>query len=189
MKHKYTDEIYSLDKSCLKLSTTEFEELYACFSRSVGQKLKSDEYMKLFKYNKLPDFINQLNSIQKVYSGRNKSEFAQKKNSEKEVQISDCIQVDIDTHGNFKGFQIRSETTKLTWADDPKLTKRIIETVNFMNRLLFDKTEYKLVDKDSKIGEQPKANQGNVQPEDNDSKKLFEILQDHALDVIVREKP
>ena len=64
--------------------------------------------------------------------------------------------------GNFKGFQIRSETTKLTWADNPKLTKRIIETVNFMNRLLFDKTEYKLVDKDLKVGEQQKANQGNV---------------------------
>ena len=145
--------------------------------------------MKLFKYNRLPDFINQLNSIQKVYSGRNKSEFAQKKNTDKDVRISDCIQVDIDLHGNFKGFQIRSEITKLTWADNPKLTKRIIETVNFMNRLLFDKTEYKLVDKDQKIVEQPKENQGNVQPENNDSKELFEILQDHALDIIVREKP
>ena len=31
-----------------------------------------------------------------------------------------------------------------------------------MNRLLFDKTEYKLVDKDAKNGEQTKANQGNV---------------------------
>ena len=31
-----------------------------------------------------------------------------------------------------------------------------------MNRLLFDKTEYKLVDKDQKIVEQPKENQGNV---------------------------
>ena len=58
-----------------------------------------------------------------------------------------------------------------------------------MNRLLFDKTEYKLVDKDQKIVEQPKENQGNVQPENNDSKELFEILQDHALDIIVREKP
>ena len=33
------------------------------------------------------------------------------------------------------------------------MTKKVIETVNFMNRLLFDDKEYKLVEKNAKKSE------------------------------------
>ena len=49
LREKYSEEIYSLDKSALKLSSDQFEKLYATFSESIGKKLRSEEYMKLFK--------------------------------------------------------------------------------------------------------------------------------------------
>ena len=101
-----------LDSAALKLTAAQFEELYAVFSESIGHRIGSDEYMKLFRYNKLPDFVKQLNAIQKTYSGRAEAEIQEKKITYvKEVKVSDCIQLDIDTNGNFRGFQIRGKIT------------------------------------------------------------------------------
>ena len=49
LRQKYSEEIDQLDKSALKLTSDQFEKLYATFSESIGKKLRSEEYMKLFK--------------------------------------------------------------------------------------------------------------------------------------------
>ena len=61
------------------------------------------------------------------------------------------------------------------------MTKRVIETVNFLNRLLFDDIEYKLVDKNAKKSEQDltsemEANTGNFSAWDADNQRLLSVL-------------
>ena len=64
-----------------------------------------------------------------------------------------------------------------------------------MNRLLFDDKEYKLIDKNDKkleheVTNEMTKNEGNVSsPWDNEHQNLFKILQDHALDIMARDKP
>jgi hypothetical protein len=66
---------------------------------------------------------------------------------EREIPLMDCIMVEQDTSGVYTGFSIRPEMAKvIMWRESGDLTMlhRVIKTVNYMNRLIFDPQDYLL---------------------------------------------
>ena len=64
---------------------------------------------------------------------------------EREIPMRDCIIVEQDTNGIYKGFKIRPEIAKMImWRENGNLTMvyRIIKTVNYLNRLVLDSQDY-----------------------------------------------